>query len=201
MKIEIDARGQACPKPVIMTKKELDNMDKGIVVTIVDNEVAVGNVSKLANSLGYEFEVDKKKENEYYITIMKGEGEMQLEEVKESKKADSDNLVIVFSSDTMGKGSEELGKILIKSFMYTLTESKPYPKTMLFYNSGVYLTCEGSEVIEDIKKLESEGVEIISCGTCLDYYKLKEKLQVGEISNMYTIYEKMRNAVNYVNIG
>jgi len=201
MKIEIDARGQVCPKPVIMTKKELDKIDKGVVVTIVDNEVAVGNVSKLANSLGYEFKIDKKNEDEYYITIIKGEGETHLGEDKESKKADSDNLVIVFSSNIMGKGSEELGKILIKSFMYTLTESKPYPKTMLFFNSGVYLTCEGSEVLEDIKKLESEGVEILSCGTCLDYYKLKEKLQVGQITNMYTIYERIKNASNTVTIG
>lgn len=201
MKKELDARGHACPKPVIMTKKELDNMDKGIVVTIVDNQVAVENVSKLASSLGYEFEVDKKKEDEYHIKIVKGEGKELIEEVREIKEDNNDNLVIVFSSNTMGKGSEELGKILIKSFIYTLTETKPYPKTMLFYNSGVYLTCEGSEVIEDIKKLESEGVEIISCGTCLDYYDLKEKLQVGEVSNMYTIYEKQKNASNTVNIG
>ncbi len=201
MKKEIDARGQACPKPVIMTKNELDKMGKGIVVTIVDNEVAVGNVSKLANSLGYEFEVDKKKEDEYHITIVKGEAEKEEEEAEEVKKADLDNLVIVISSNTMGKGSEELGKILIKSFMYTLTETRPYPKTMLFYNSGVYLTCEGSEVVEDLKKLEAEGVEIISCGTCLDYFNIKDKIQVGEISNMYTIYEKMKNASNTVNIG
>lgn len=199
MKKEVDARGQACPKPVIMTKKELDNIDKGIVVTIVDNEVAVGNISKLANSLGYEFQVEKKKEDEYYITITKGEvKESDFSQIKEDS---SDNFVIAFSSNTMGKGSEELGKILMKSFIYTLTEYEPYPKTMLFYNSGVNLTCEGSEVIDDLKKLESKGVEIISCGTCLDYYGLKEKLQVGEISNMYTIYEKLRNSSNTLNIG
>ncbi len=92
----------------------------------------------------------------------------------------------------MGGGSEELGKILMKSFMYTLTEATPFPSTLLFYNSGVYLTCEGSEVLEDLKTLEAEGVEIISCGTCLDFYNIKEKLQVGEISNMYTIYEKLK---------
>lgn len=199
MKKEIDARGKACPKPVIMTKKQLDSMDKGIVVTIVDNETAVKNVSKLASSSGYEFQVDQKKEDEYYITITKGE--VSESEVGQMKDDLSDNFVIAFSSNTMGKGSEELGKILIKSFIYTLTEYEPYPKTMLFYNSGVNLTCEGSEVIEDLKKLESLGVEIISCGTCLDYYGLKEKLQVGEISNMYTIYEKLRKSSNTLNIG
>jgi len=198
-KIEIDARGQACPKPVIMTKKELDNIKEGIVVTIVDNEVAKNNVSKLANSLGYEYKVDDVSENEFVITIVKGEGELKEEENTEVVK--SKDRVVVFSSNTMGKGSEELGKILIKSFIYTLTEVTPYPSTLIFYNSGVFLTSEGSNVLEDLSKLENNGVEIISCGTCLDYYNLKDKLKVGQISNMYTIYEKMRNAGNIINIG
>ncbi len=198
-KIEIDARGQACPKPVIMTKKELDNIKEGIVVTIVDNEVAKNNVSKLANSLGYEYKVDDVSENEFVITIVKGEGELKEEENTEVVK--SKDRVVVFSSNTMGKGSEELGKILIKSFIYTLTEVTPYPSTLIFYNSGVFLTSEGSNVLEDLSKLENNGVEIISCGTCLDYYNLKDKLKVGQVSNMYTIYEKMRNAGNIINIG
>jgi selenium metabolism protein YedF len=197
-KIEVDARGQACPKPVIMTKKELDNIEEGVVVTIVDNEVAKNNVSKLAKSLGYEYKVEDKGENEYVITIVKGEGEVKEENTPTVQRG---NKVVLFSSRTMGKGSEELGEILIKSFIYTLTESTPYPSTMIFYNGGVYLTCEGSPVLEDLKKLEKEGVEIISCGTCLDYYNLKDKLQVGEISNMYTIYDKMRNAAKIINIG
>jgi len=197
-KIEVDARGQACPKPVIMTKRELDNIEEGVVVTIVDNEVAKNNVSKLAKSLGYEYTVEDKSENEYVITIVKGEGEVKEENTPTVQRG---NKVVLFSSRTMGKGSEELGEILIKSFIYTLTESTPYPSTMIFYNGGVYLTCEGSPVLEDLKKLEKEGVEIISCGTCLDYYNLKDKLQVGEISNMYTIYDKMRNAANIINIG
>jgi len=198
-KIEVDARGQACPKPVIMTKKELDNIEEGIIVTIVDNQVAKNNVSKLAKSLGYEYKVEDKSENEYVITIVKGEGEVKEEE--NTSKVQTGDKVVVFSSRTMGKGSDELGGILIKSFIYTLTESTPYPSTLIFYNGGVYLTCEGSPVLEDLKKLEKEGVEIVSCGTCLDYYNLKDKLQVGEITNMYTIYDKMRNAANIINIG
>ena len=197
-KIEVDARGQACPKPVIMTKKELDNIEEGIIITIVDNEVAKNNVSKLANSLGFEYKVDE-GENEYFITIIKGKGEVKEEE--KAKGAVSGDKVVVFSSNTMGKGSEELGKVLIKSFIYTLTETSPYPATLIFYNGGVHLTCEGSPVLEDLKKLEDEGVEIISCGTCLDYFNIKDKLQVGQISNMYTIYDKMANAGNIINIG
>lgn len=198
MKIEVDARGEACPKPVIMTKKELDKMEEGILTTIVDNEIARDNVSKLANSLGLEYEVDEISDKEFHITITKGEGVV---DTKESTSDDFKDLTIAFASDTMGKGSEELGRILMKSFIYTLTEVTPYPSTLLFYNGGVNLTCEGSEVLDDLKKLEKEGVEIISCGTCLDFFNIKDKLQVGEISNMYTIYEKLKNPKNTITIS
>ena len=198
MKIEVDARGEACPKPVIMTKKELDKIGEGVVTTIVDNEVAKDNVSKLANSLGFEYNVDEVSDREFHITITKGEAAVDTDVPKSD---DFKDLTVAFASDTMGKGSEELGKILIKSFVYTLTEATPYPSTLIFYNGGVHLTCEGSEVLEDLKKLEEEGVEIISCGTCLDFFGIKDKLQVGEISNMYTIYEKLRNPMNTVTIG
>ena len=198
MRKEVDARGEACPKPVIMTKKELDALDEGIITTIVDNEVAKDNVSKLANSLGYAYDVDKKSDTEYYIHITKGEVKGEVNVCMPDTFKD---LTIAFGSNTMGSGSEELGKILMKSFMYTLTEATPFPSTLLFYNSGVYLTCEGSEVLEDLKALEEEGVEIISCGTCLDYYNIQDKLQVGEISNMYTIYEKLKNPMNTITIG
>lgn len=198
MRIEVDARGEACPKPVIMTKKELDKVGEGVVTTIVDNEVAKDNVSKLANSLGFEYNVDEVSDREFHITITKGEAAVDTDVPKSD---DFKDLTVAFASDTMGKGSEELGKILIKSFVYTLTEATPYPSTLIFYNGGVHLTCEGSEVLEDLKKLEEEGVEIISCGTCLDFFGIKDKLQVGEISNMYTIYEKLRNPMNTINIG
>lgn len=198
MRIEVDARGQLCPKPVIMTKKELDNLPNGIITTIVDNEVAKDNVSKLATSYGYSFTVDKGNDKEYYIHITKGEvGEEANICVPDTFK----DLTIAIGSDKMGVGGEELGKILMKSFIYTVKETTPWPATIVFFNSGVYLTCEGSEVLEDLKILASEGVEIISCGTCLDYYNLKDKLQAGEIGNMYSIYEKMRNANNTINIG
>lgn len=200
MRIEVDARGQLCPKPVIMTKKELDNLQSGVVTTIVDNEVAKDNVSKLAASYGYSFIIDKNKDNEYYIHITKGGiGE---EETPNTCIPDTfKDLTIAIGSDKMGVGGDELGKILIKSFIYTVKETAPWPATIVFFNSGVYLTCEGSQVLEDLKALASEGVEILSCGTCLDYYNIKDKLQVGEIGNMYTIYEKMRNANNTINIG
>jgi selenium metabolism protein YedF len=200
MKIEVDARKMECPKPVIMTKKELDKIGSGTIVTIVDNEVAKENVSKLAGSLGLPYSVDKINDNEFYINIIKGEEET-LNENPQVVPERLKDLVVAISSDTMGKGEEELGKILIKSFIYTVSESSPYPRCMVFYNRGVFLTIEDSPVLEDLKKLADKGVEIISCGTCLDYYHLKEKLGVGNISNMYTIYEKLSDSKNNITIG
>ncbi|MGI6381694.1 MAG: sulfurtransferase-like selenium metabolism protein YedF [Tissierellaceae bacterium] len=199
MKKEVDGRGLACPKPVILTKKELDSIEEGVVSTIVDNEVAKENVSKLAQSLGYDFQVKQSEdESYYYIDIYKGQVELDGEVDKDK---DLKDMVIAITADTMGKGNEELGKILIKSFVYTVSETPPYPKTMVFYNGGVRLTCQGSPVLDDLIRLEDKGVEIISCGTCLDFLELKDKLKVGSISNMYTIYEKLREPKNNLIIG
>lgn len=193
MRKEVDARGVACPKPVIMTKKALDEIVEGVITTIVDNEVAKENVSKLAKNSDFKFDIEKSGED-YHINITKG-----IVEDTEDAVCTPNNfkdMTIVFGQDKMGKGSDELGNILIKGFIYTLTESLPFPSSLVFLNSGVKLTVEDSEVLEDLKKLEEEGVEILSCGTCLDYYNIKDKLQVGEISNMYNILEKIKNANN-----
>ena len=105
-----------------------------------------------------------------------------------------DNTVVVISSDRMGEGNDELGKVLIKGFIYAITQLETLPKTVIFYNGGATIPVEGSVSLEDLKNLEAQGVEIITCGTCLDYYNLKEKLAVGSVTNMYTIVEKMSKA-------
>ncbi len=200
MKKEVDARNQACPKPVIMTKKVLDEISEGIVTTIVDNEVAKENVSKLAKSLNLDYTVEKGTSNEYYIHITKGKVVEENKEINACVPNTFKDMVILFGKDKLGEGSEDLGNILIKGYIYTLTESTPFPSTLLFLNGGVRLTVEGSPVLDDLKKLESEGVEILSCGTCLDFFNLKDKLAVGEITNMYTIVEKMKNATNTITL-
>lgn len=182
---KIDARGLECPKPVILTKIELDAMEEGEVETTVDNEVAKENLKKLAESLACEFSF--KKEGEFYICKIK-----KVKGCRITEKEDS--LVLGIGTDVMGHGDEKLGKLLMKSFMYTVRETGPLPKSICFFNGGVRLTCEGSEVLDDIKALSDNGVEIISCGTCLDYYNIKDRLKVGEISNMYTIYEKLKDS-------
>ena len=101
----------------------------------------------------------------------------------------------------MGSGDKTLGKILMKSFIYTVSETEPYPSTIVFYNTGVKLTIEDSEVLDDLIALEKEGVEIISCGTCLDFLEVKDKLAIGSVSNMYTIYEKLKDRESNLIIG
>lgn len=196
MAIEVDARGMGCPKPVIMTKNAIEEAGEDIIITIVDNDVAVENVKKLAKKLNFNVEV-KEKDSDFYLSIFK-DG-FCVEAAKDTVNDIGDWAVLV-CDDRMGAGAEELGKILIKGYFYALTESKPYPKAILFMNQGVNLTIEGSESLEHIKMLEDQGVEILSCGTCLDFYDLKSKLMVGSISNMYTIVEKMNEVTKVVRI-
>lgn len=196
MIIEIDARGLACPKPVINTKKELDKIESGIVVTTVDNDIAKENILKLANSLGCETNITKEEANLISIEIKKGENVI----IEEKKDNSLDDTCVFISSDKMGSGNDELGNVLIKGFIYTLTETKPYPKSILLVNGGVRLSADNEATIENLKILEEAGVEILSCGTCLDYYGLKENLQVGTVTNMYTIVDILKNSSNTISI-
>ena len=130
------------------------------------------------------------------IEIKKGENVI----IEKNENIALEDKCIFISSDKMGEGNEELGKVLIKGFIYTLTESKPYPKHIILVNGGVKLSTENEATVENLKILEESGVEILSCGTCLDYYGLKEKLQVGSITNMYTIVEIMKNSLQTISI-
>jgi len=189
----VDARGMACPMPVINTKKVLEAMAEGSVMTIVDNEAAKENVVTLAKGMGLEVEI-RQEEEEYHLLITK-KGDLPLAEANFT----GSNVVFVQSSE-FGRGSTELGNILMKSFMFTLVESDTPPQCLLFVNSGVYLTCNDSPVLDHLLNLAERGVKILSCGTCLDYFKLKEQLAVGQVTNMYTIYEEMNNADKVISL-
>lgn len=115
-------------------------------------------------------------------------------------KQETGNTVIFITSAELGRGSAELGAILMKNFMYALIENKELPCSMLFINSGVQLTCENSPVLEHLMNLREQGVEILSCGTCLDYFKLKEKLCVGQVTNIYTILERINKAAKVISL-
>lgn len=201
-KIKVDAMGDQCPIPVIKTKKALKEITETTLVEVhVDNEIAVQNLSKMAKQKNLEYKCEKLEEQHYIIKI---NAEAEGVSIQQKAPAENDkeicypdrksNTVVVLSSNQMGNGSEELGQILMKGFIFALTELDELPSTVLLYNSGVKLSTEGSNSIEDLKTLQAQGVEILSCGTCLNYYDLTEKLQVGDVTNMYFILEKMEQA-------
>lgn len=196
--ITVDAMGQACPMPVILTKKAMANVESNAQLEVlVDNEIAMQNVSKMAASQGGQVEVETISDKEYKVLITVGEGEETMQEEVATITVE-DNMVMVFSSDLMGSGNDALGKVLMKGYIFAVTQLEKLPKTMLFYNGGATLTAEGSDSIEDLKHLAEEGVEILTCGTCLNYYELSDKLLVGDVTNMYTIVEKMTGASKIV---
>ncbi len=187
MNKEVDVRGKSCPIPVVWTKKALQELEENkSIITIVDNEVAKANVVKFADSLEYPVKVEQKGE-EYFISITK-------ESSQDTQGEDMDKQVIMLSSNLLGNGAEKLGDILMKSFVFSLTQSDELPAAIILMNSGVKLAVEGSDVLEHLETLEKNGVEIIVCGTCLDFYELKEKLCVGNVSNMYSILEVLMQA-------
>lgn len=197
--IKIDAKGKACPIPLIETKKALKNIEKdGTVLVTVDNEIAKENLEKMADELGYKYSSNVIDNENYEVTMIKGLGSKELENINDTKENNKNKNTVVISSDKMGTGNDELGRILLKGFIYTLMEIENVPSTIIFYNGGVQLATVESDVLEDLQKLERMGVEILTCGTCLDYYKLKEKLAVGKITNMYTIVEKMTSSTSII---
>ena len=196
--ITVNAIGDACPIPVVKTRKAMETI-KGseVVETLVDNEIAVENLKKMAGQMGYQVKDQKLEEGKYSVQIMVTEAE-KIEKIQadicDCKPTAASDKVVVIRSNVMGEGDPELGKVLIKGFIYALSQQKELPKTILFYNGGACLTCEGSASLDDLKELEHRGVKILTCGTCLNFYGLSEKLMVGEVTNMYEIAATMSKA-------
>jgi selenium metabolism protein YedF len=187
----VDARGLACPQPVVNTLKALEDNDT--IITIVDNMTAVENLRRMASNMNCTISEDKKPDG-MYLTIAKLPAGADRTESTSNQDVICKSprpRVLVISQDVMGRGDDALGRILIRSFFHTLAETPPAPETIVFFNTGVRLVVEGSEVLEDILALEKSGTIILSCGTCLDYFKVKDRLKTGSITNMYEIKEIM----------
>lgn len=197
--IQIDAREDACPLPVVKAKKAIADLHgAGQVEVLVDNEIAVQNLTKMAQQKGFGSAAEKRAEREYRVVFTVGEAAPAPEEPETCTPDVRTDTVVAIGSDKMGVGSDELGKTLMKAFVFALTQQDTLPKTILFYNGGASLTCADSPMLEDLKALEAQGVEILTCGTCLNFYGLTEKLAVGSVTNMYTIAEKLTQAGNVV---
>ncbi|MDO4552500.1 MAG: sulfurtransferase-like selenium metabolism protein YedF [Bacillota bacterium] len=198
--IVVNAIGEACPIPVVKTRKALEQMkEPGILEIHVDNAVAVQNLERFAGNRGLQAASEKQDDKHYVVKV-------RVEELQEARTEEEEDFcvpdkrsdtVVAISSDCMGTGSDELGAALMKGFIYALAQQKELPKAILFYNGGARLTVEGAVSVEDLKGMEARGVEILTCGTCLNFYGLTEKLAVGAVTNMYDIVEKL-NGVSKV---
>lgn len=247
--MRLDERGKQCPLPVIDAKKALEKAEPGSVVeVVVDNEIAVQNLKKLAAHKGLLSSSEKVSGREFLVKITaggkaestaeaaagnvqgnaiktaagsgaggahgntteiasgSGTGDMQkttevaVEEQQVSCALDcrEKGMVVVLASEEMGQGDEVLGRLLMKGFVYALTQQDRLPETVLLFNGGAKLSCEGSDSLEDLRELEAQGVEILTCGTCLNHYGIAKKLSVGNVTNMYEIVEKMTGAKKIV---
>ena len=235
----IDARGLACPLPVVNTKKAIGEFkEEGILTVLVDNEIAVQNLKKFAAQKGLAAAGEKKSDTQYQVTIqippkpsstsptaapVTPQPDQGQPNQKQPNQAQPDQLnqpqpdqlqpdqpdqetctpdsrkkgmVAILSANMMGNGDAKLGKALMKAFIFALTKQDTLPETIVCYNSGAYLTCQGSDSLEEFKNLEAEGVTFMTCGTCLDFYGIKDRLAVGTITNMYEIVEIMEQATS-----
>jgi len=197
----LDCTGMPCPEPVVHTKNALEAMATGdTVLVIVDNRESKHNVERFAKNRGCAVKIQSVGDT-FRLQITKGEAET----VAAPFSADDYScvlpvleLVYIIPSDTMGHGDDALGRILMQAFIKTIGEVSPLPQKIFFYNSGVRLTAGESNLVGALNELVEKGVEILSCGTCLDFYNLKKELLVGETTNMYNIVEAMATATRTV---
>ena len=188
----IDCSGKTCPLPVIEAKKVLEDKEVNEITVLVDNSISRENVMRFLESQGFS------------VTAMEEKGKHRIEGTRNQETTEQPSitntkkLLVFVDGETVGRGSEELGAILMRSFLLTLKELNPLPWRIIFMNSGVKLAVDGSPYIVALNDLVAIGAEILSCGTCLDYYRVKDKLMVGRISNMYEIESSFLEATNVI---
>jgi len=196
----VDARGLSCPVPVLKTKEALEGISEGVVTVLVDNKASCENVRRFAQSQGCTVEVVEEGGG-FLLTIAKGyacEVAQGLDHPRQSPSKEGVTLLI--TSDYLGP-EEELGALLMRAFIATLTEATTLPKSILFLNKGVFLTLDTSPVLEPLRELVSKGVEVFSCGTCLEFFGVKGRLSVGGITNMYDTVERLTGGGEVVTVG
>lgn len=189
---KLDLKGKTCPVPVIETKKLLENRQVNEIEVVVDNPTASENVRRFLGSRGYSTTV-LQDGNVYRIEGCLREGSIATEKAGEQKK-----VLVYVDTETMGRGDDGLGRILMRSFLNTLKELEIRPWRVIFLNAGVRNVTADSEYLGILKEIEELGMEIIACGTCLDYFHLKDKVAVGRISNMFEILTSFNEATNVI---
>jgi selenium metabolism protein YedF len=197
--LELDLRNMSCPQPVVETKRVLEESSERTLSVIVDNAAARDNVRRFAESRGCSVTVEEHPgifELKILRVLAEGATSGALAGACAGNEAGERALKITayVNSDYIGEDSQELGRILMRAFLKTLKEITPPINTLVFLNKGVHMAVEGSSFIETLKELESSGVEIHSCGTCLDYFHMMDNVKVGKISNMYDIMTILANS-------
>ncbi len=206
MKVTVDARGLACPEPVLLAKRAIAQNEE--VTVIVDNEIAVENIRRMAAKAACGFSVTKKEGGIREIALVRtgavGQAPADAAVVAAELTCavvpgkEAGPVVVILSDNHMGRGDDVLGDILIRSFIHTLLQLKPLPDAIICYNAGVKLAVKDSAVLDDLQQLAKAGVDILVCGTCVNYFGLGDQVAAGHISNMYDIAETMAGAARLV---
>lgn len=197
-KIVVDALGEQCPVPVVKATRALRGMgEAGELEVHVDNEIAVQNLNRMASGYHLAARAEKRDERHFVVTV-EVTGPVAAAPAEDAPMAcipdQRGSMVVAIDADAMGRGDDALGRTLMKGFLYAVSQLPELPRTILFYNGGARLTTEGSDSLADLRSMEAQGVEILTCGTCLSFYGLSEKLAVGSVTNMYAIVEKLAGA-------
>jgi len=198
----LDCRGLNCPEPVLRTKGYLEKHPEEVFSVVVDNEASRENVLRFGRSQGCQVSVEQRGDGDFLISLTPGESDTPREHFQEADYScalpDAGNLVYVIPSDSMGRGSSELGWALLQTYVKTIAEISLLPSHILLYNGGVKLATQEGKALEALQALEKQGVTIWICGTCLEFFKLEEERKVGSITNMYDIMNTMTTAARVV---
>lgn len=184
----LDCRGQQCPQPVVQVRRQMLADPGAPLQVLVSDAAARDNVSRLAAAQGYRIAVEE-RDGTFRLELTPG-----VQQTQASAGAATGPTVVFIASDRMGDGDPQLGHVLMKNFLFTLAENAAAPDLLLFVNGGARLTAQGSEVLEALQKLADLGAEIATCGLCLEFFGLKEQLQIGRVSNMLEIATALQNA-------
>ncbi|MDR0649094.1 MAG: sulfurtransferase-like selenium metabolism protein YedF [Synergistaceae bacterium] len=194
----LDVLGQPCPIPVIKAKKALAEPQTDGVLVLVDNRIAVQNLEKMAEGSGYGFSFNEESENRFLVTITRGDSKGASPEEKAKNDLRVNNapggLVILIGADHLGEGAEELGKMLLKGFVFSLTQLDPLPEAIIFLNGGARMTAEGAVTVPDLLALQGMGVTLLTCGTCANFYGITDKIVAGAITDMMDIVNRISRA-------
>ena len=194
----IDARGKACPTPVIMAKKAISAGESTFTV-LVDNTTAVENLKRLAENQGFDAAVTEQG-GAFHLAFVRTGCAACEEAVNSPLPAPGGGWAVFVGRDIIGDGDRELGTNLMLMFFYTLSQGEDKPGAVLFMNAGVKLPTLDEQVAEHLKVLSAAGVEILVCGTCLNFYGFTDRLRVGTVSNMYDIVTRMQKAGKVISL-